>query len=216
MVRPAPAVILFDMDGTLFDSAPGITRSMAHALGEVGVAIEDPAELRWCVGPPLAENFARLGVTGDRAETARLAYRAHYDAIGAFDNAVFSGVPALLDRLHREGRTLAVATSKAEHAAGIVLDHFGLRPCFSVVAGAIAGLRVHKHEVVAHALQGLGHPDPATAVLVGDRRHDVVGARVHGLACIAVTWGYAEPGELAAAGPDLVVSSIEALNDALG
>ncbi len=210
-----PDVVLFDLDGTICDSAPGITRSLADALGEVGVVI-DPDQLRWCVGPPLAENFARLGVTGDRAETARLAYRARYDATGAFDNAVFPGMAELLGRLHAEGRTMAVATAKAEHAAEVVLDHFGLGSCFAGVAGFIAGKRTTKHEIAAHALDLLGRPDPASAVLVGDRRHDVDGARACGVASIAVTWGYAQPGELAAAAPDLTVRTVEELAAALG
>jgi len=207
--------VLFDLDGTLTDPRVGITVSMQHALAQVGVIVDDPDELVWCIGPPIIDNFARLGVTGDRALQAVAAYRDRYDRLGAFENAVFDGIAELLDEVG-EGRTLAVATSKAEAAAEMILEHFDLRRRFAFVAGASADhIRSVKADIVAYALAGLGHPDPTTVVLVGDRRHDIEGARLRGIASIAVTWGYAQPGELEATEPDLVVDTVAQLRSVL-
>ena len=207
--------MLFDLDGTLTDPRVGITVSMQHALAQVGVIVDDPDELVWCIGPPIIDNFARLGVTGDRALQAVAAYRDRYDRLGAFENAVFDGIAELLDEVG-EGRTLAVATSKAEAPAEMILEHFDLRRRFAFVAGASADhIRSVKADIVAYALAGLGHPDPTTVVLVGDRRHDIEGARLRGIASIAVTWGYAQPGELEATEPDLVVDTVAQLRSVL-
>lgn len=207
--------MLFDLDGTLTDPRVGITVSMQHALAQVGVIVDDPDELVWCIGPPIIDNFARLGVTGDRALQAVAAYRDRYDRLGAFENAVFDGIAELLDEVG-DGRTLAVATSKAEAPAEMILEHFDLRRRFAFVAGASADhIRSVKADIVAYALAGLGHPDPTTVVLVGDRRHDIEGARLRGIASIAVTWGYAQPGELEATEPDLVVDTVAQLRSVL-
>lgn len=217
--------MLFDLDGTLTDPKVGITLSMQHALAVVGVTIDDPDELTWCIGPPIIDNFARLGVMGDRAVSAIAAYRERYDAVGAFENEVFDGIPELLDALVADGRRLAVATSKAETAARKILEHFDLRDRFEVVAGASEDhVRSVKADIVAYAIDqlrqagadGLDPPSPGSAVLVGDRRHDIVGAQVAGIGSIAVTWGYAEDGELEAAGPDRTVSTVAELADVLG
>ena len=212
----APPVVLFDLDGTLTDPKVGITVSMQHALAAVGVVVEDPDELTWCIGPPIIDNFARFDVTGDRALDALAAYRERYDRVGAYENRVYDGVPELLDGLAVDGRRLAVATSKAEHSAHAILDHFGLAGYFTFVGGASAdSVRSVKADVVAYVLAHLDHPDPATAVMIGDRHHDIDGARLNHLASIAVTWGFAGPGELEAAHPDRIVSTIPELAAAL-
>ena len=212
-----PAVVIFDLDGTLTDPKVGITVSMQHALAAVGVEVADPDELTWCIGPPIVDNFARLGVTGDRALEALAAYRERYDRIGAYENVVYDGIPQLLSRLTAEHRRLAVATSKAEHSAHAILEHFGLAEHFEFVGGASADLvRSVKADVVAYVLAALDKPDPATTVMIGDRHHDIDGARLNGLASIAVTWGYAAPGELEAAHPDRIVSTVADLSTALG
>ncbi len=211
-----PPVVLFDLDGTLTDPQVGITLSTQHALATVGVRVDDPTELTWCIGPPILDNFARFGVTGDRALDALAAYRERYDRVGAYENRVYDGIPELLDGLDRGGRRLAVATSKAEHSARIILEHFGLIHHFEFVGGASAdAVRSVKADVVSYVLAHLGHPDPSSAVMVGDRHHDVDGARLNGLASIAVTWGFAVGDELEAAHPDRIVSTVAELADAL-
>jgi phosphoglycolate phosphatase len=207
-----PPLVLFDLDGTLTDPKVGITVSMQHALAAVGVLVEDPDELTWCIGPPIIDNFARFGVTGDRAIDALAAYRERYDRVGAYENILFDGIPELLAGLTDEGRRLGVATSKAEHSARAILEHFGLAGYFEFIGGASAdSVRSVKADVIAYVLKHLGDPDPARGVMVGDRHHDIDGARLNRLASIAVRWGYAEPGELEAAHPDHIVSTIPEL-----
>ena len=217
-----PTVVLFDLDGTLTDPRVGITVSMQHALATVGVEVADPDELTWCIGPPIIENLARLDVTGDRAWAAVAAYRERYDEVGALENVVYDGIPGLLDALRADGRRLSLATSKPEPVAERILVHFDLARRFDVLAGGtLDQTRSAKADVVAWALDQLGRldsggPDPADVVLVGDRRHDVEGARAHGIGVVAVTWGYAEPGELELAGPDAVVTTVDELATTLG
>jgi phosphoglycolate phosphatase len=212
----APPVVLFDLDGTLTDPHVGITVSMQHALAAVGVTVEDPDELTWCIGPPIIDNFARFGVTGDRALDALAAYRERYDRVGAFENRVYDGIPELLAGLDGDGRRLAVATSKAEHSARIILEHFGLIHHFEFVGGASPdSVRSVKADVVSYVLVNLDRPDPSSAVMVGDRHHDIDGARLNRLASIAVTWGFAVGDELEAAEPDRIVSTIPELARAL-
>ena len=194
-----PRLVLFDLDGTLVDSTPGIWASIRVAAAGLGLPEPTPGQLRAMVGPPLEEGFAgAFGLGGDDVTRAVLAYRAHYTAGAMFDAAVYPGVPELLAGLRAGGAVLAVATSKPEPFAVRILDHVGLLPQFAGVHGAtLDGAVRHKEQVVAAALAA--HPDGVRPVLVGDRSHDVLGARVHGLPCVGAGWGPAPAGELAAA-----------------
>ncbi|MCW2676111.1 MAG: putative hydrolase [Modestobacter sp.] len=200
-------LVLFDLDGTLVDSAPGIWASVRVAAGELGLPAPTPAQLRSMVGPPLQDGFAAVfGITGDDVDRAVTAYRAHYAAGAMFDAPPYPGVAELLAELRAGGATLAVATSKPEEFAVAILAHVGLLAEFAGVHGASFDGRVrHKDQVVAAALAT--HPDGDRPVLVGDRAQDVLGARVHGLPCIGAGWGPAPPGELADAGAAVVVAT---------
>ncbi|WP_435738172.1 HAD hydrolase-like protein [Cellulosimicrobium sp. PMB13] len=211
-------LVLLDLDGTLADSAPGIVACAQHALREVGVPVPDDAAVRGVVGPPLADGFAALGVPAGIVEDAIAAYRAVYAAGGMFDNAVFDGVPEALVSLRECGARLAVATSKPEVYARRIVDHLGLdahldRGVDDVYGATLDGTRGTKGDVIAHALAGLRADGalagltPDQVVMVGDREHDVHGAAEHGIGCVGVAWGYAEPGELEAAGARAVVGS---------
>jgi phosphoglycolate phosphatase len=211
--------ILFDLDGTLTASGPGILASVRYALAELGEPIPGPAVLDGFIGPPLATSFAQLcGLRPERVEEAIRAYRVHYLEQGMFDNAVYEGIPEALDHLSAAGRTLAVATSKAEPYARDILDHFGLSDRFAVVVGSeLDGRRTDKADVIAEALRLLGSrggtprgdgpgAGPATGpVMVGDRRHDVAGALAVGVPCIGALWGYGSADELTAAGATALV-----------
>ena len=199
-------LVLFDLDGTLVDSTPGIWASIRVAVAELGLPEPTPDELRSMVGPPLQDGFAALGLTGDGVDRAVAAYREHYTAGALLEVTVYPGVFELLARLRADGAVLAVATSKPEPFAVRVLDHVGLLTAFDSVHGAtLDGAVRHKEQVVAAAL--VAHPDGERPVLVGDRSHDVLGARVHGLPCVGVGWGPAPPGELEAAGAAVVVAT---------
>ena len=213
-------LVLFDLDGTLVDSTPGIWASIRVAAARLGLPAPTPGQLRAMVGPPLEEGFAgAFGLTGEDVDRAVLAYREHYTAgalpglppspgtpAAMFDATVYPGIPELLTGLRAGGAVLAVTTSKPAPFAVQILEHVGLLAAFHSVHGAtLDGSVRHKEQVVAAALAA--HPDGERPVLVGDRLHDVLGARVHGLPCIGAGWGPAPPGELEAAGAAAVVAT---------
>ncbi|CAN5578718.1 HAD family hydrolase [soil metagenome] len=210
-----PQLVLFDLDGTLTDSAPGIVTSFRHALTEIGAAIPDGDLVGRIVGPPMARTLHSMGL-GAQADEAMTAYRAHYVTHGWSMNSVFDGIEPLLIDLKAGGVRLAVATSKMETTARRILAHFGLDGYFEVIAGASSdGSRAEKADVVAHALRQL-QPLPERVLMVGDRRHDVEGAARHGINTVVVGWGY---GQADFDGSDLVatrVSDIGGLREVLG
>lgn len=188
---------MFDLDGTLTDSRPGIINSVVYALEQLGVPALSDERLRAFVGPPLHDSFADLGI---EPEAAVAAYRGYFATTGIYENSVYDGVPALLSGLAVAGLPLAVATSKPTVFALRVLDHFDLTRHFVAVHGAeLDGTNRHKHEVLALALASLDI-DAGAAVLVGDRAADVIGAARCGVPFIGASWGYGEPGELVTAG----------------
>ena len=206
VARLAGRLVLFDLDGTLVDSSPGIFSAVRFAAAEVGLPEPTPEQLCSMVGPPLQDGFVVLGVPEADVPRAVTAYRAHYAAGALLDVAVHDGVPELLSVLRAGGATLAVATSKPEVFAVRVLEHTGLLASFASVHGAtMDGAVRHKHQVVAAALAA--HPDGRDPVLVGDRSHDVLGAAAHGLPCIGAGWGPAEDDELESAGAVAVAAT---------
>jgi phosphoglycolate phosphatase len=208
-------LVLFDLDGTLVDSTPGIWASIRVAAAELGLPAPTPGQLRAMVGPPLEDGFAgAFGLLPGDVGRAVTAYRAHYTAGAMLDAAVYPGIPELLAGLRDGGATLAVATSKPEPFAVRVLEHTGLRAAFAGVHGAtLDGAVRHKDQVVGAALAA--HPDGARPVLVGDRSHDVLGAAAHGLPCIGAGWGPAPPGELLAAGAAAIAATPAEVAEAL-
>jgi phosphoglycolate phosphatase len=199
--------VLFDLDGTLVDSTPGIWASVRVVAAHLGLPEPTPRQLRDMVGPPLQDGFAAvLGVPPADVDRAVAAYRAHYSAGALLDVTVYDGVPELLRTLRDTGATLAVATSKPQAFAVRVLGHVGLLRAFAGVHGAtFDGAVRHKDQVVAAALAA--HPGTRAVALVGDRAQDVLGAAAHGLPCIGAGWGPGGPGELAGAGAAVVVAT---------
>ncbi len=209
--------ILFDLDGTLTDSASGITSSLASMFASLGHPVPSPAQLVEYVGPPLLDSLQDMaGMSEEEARRALVVYRADYAEHGAFDSAVFPGIRGLLQRLATAGIPLGVATSKPESQAVRILEHFGLAQYFDVIAGATDDeSRSSKGDVVADALRRLGEQgvDLEHTVMVGDRSFDVEGAGEHGLPTILVEWGYGSPAE--AAGAIAVVHSTDQLSSLL-
>ncbi|MDT5154662.1 MAG: phosphoglycolate phosphatase [Mycobacterium sp.] len=209
--------MIFDLDGTLTDSAAGIVASFRHALGEIGAVVPEGDLAGRIVGPPMHVTLTSMGL-GDRADEAVTAYRADYTARGWAMNSVFDGIPALLTDLGAAGVRLAVATSKNELTARRIIEHFGLDEHFEVIAGASPDdVRSSKADVVAHALAQLA-PLPQRVLMVGDRSHDVEGAAAHGIDTVVVEWGY---GASDFSGPEAVnafrhVSTIDGLREVLG
>ena len=213
--------ILFDLDGTLTDPYEGITCSIRHALVALGVEAPPQPALRWCIGPPLRVSFPKLLGTDDvtRVEAAVTAYRERYGSIGLFENVRYEGVPEMLRALRDEGRRLFVATSKPRVVAERIVAHFELAPHFERVYGAeLDGRFDHKDALIAHLL----HTEklaPERVLMVGDREHDVRGARANGVRALGVTYGYGSHAELTEAGaaatvdhPAAVLSAVRGLD----
>jgi phosphoglycolate phosphatase len=185
---------LFDLDGTILDSAPGITSCLAYTFATLGLPIPSAAQLRAFVGPPMLESFRVItGLDAAQSREALTVYRAKYLDDGAYDASPFPGIGPLLRRIHASPVPLSLATSKPELPATLMLEHFNLARFFDVITGASADeSRSSKADVVAEALLRLEATgaDISRPVLVGDRIHDVEGAAVHGVPTIFVTWGY--------------------------
>jgi phosphoglycolate phosphatase len=202
---PQVSFVLFDLDGTLSDSAPGILGSLRRAFGVVGLTPMTAEQEAHILGPPFYESLPAL-VGPERVAEVIAAYRGFY-ATAMLDTVAYPGVVELLDELAAAGITLAVATSKPEHFAVPIIEHLGLADRFATICGdTLDGARASKALVVGEALRRLGHPDPSTLVMIGDRSHDVLGASAHGVRCYGAGWGYGGPGELAAAGAVAVVA----------
>ncbi len=201
-----PKFLLFDLDGTLTDPQEGIVACFRHALE--GLRIPDPgqAALLDCIGPPLQESFARLAGAERAADAVRL-YRERFSTVGLFENAVYPGIPEVLAELRARGRRLFVATSKPHVFATRILEHFGLSSFFERVYGSeLDGTRTKKGELIAWILEreGLRAED---GVMIGDRKHDVIGASENGMPCWGVLWGYGSREELTSAGARAFASS---------
>ncbi|MFB6611327.1 HAD hydrolase-like protein [Agromyces sp. NPDC056379] len=194
------SAVLFDLDGTIVDSASDITGSLAHMFTELGLPVPSDEVLRAYVGPPLLDSL-RLSAGFDDAEAweALNIYRDHYGE-HVLRSPVFPGVAGVLERLHAAGIPVALATSKPESMAVKVLDHQGLSQYFTVIAGASDDeQRSTKADVVAEALRRLNELGISTehAVMVGDRGYDTLGALANGVPTILVEWGYGSPSEAA-------------------
>jgi phosphoglycolate phosphatase len=193
--------IFFDLDGTLTDPKPGITRSIQYALEKLDhPAIPTEDELTWCIGPPLRASFATLLGAEDSADLAVSYYRERFSDIGLYENGVYDGIGDILTELGQSGRRLFVATSKPHVFAERIIDHFGLRHHFERVFGSkLDGTRVDKSHLLEYALHETA-VDPSRATMIGDRSHDMVGARNNGMKAVGVLYGYGSRDELLQAG----------------
>ena len=197
-MRLRPSNVLFDLDGTLTDSRPGILNTIAHVLRTLDLEPPPQADLLWCVGPPLHEIFSRLLPTADSSMVQRAVdlYRERYQRMGHLENALYAGVPEMLSSLSPVSR-LVLVTSKHQDSAERILDHFELNPHFDAVFGSEASGRLaDKRELVRHVLERL-QLDVAETVMVGDRVHDIDGARHNRVMTVGAAWGYGSSEELA-------------------
>ena len=204
----ADVIVIFDLDGTVWDSEPGILACMAHALDGVGHDITTAGDLRSHIGPPLATMLANLGVPEPQLDEAFRLYRERYLSAGVFEASLYDGVIELLAELEDGGHTLATATSKGSDPTMTMLEHFGLTDRFAVIgAASMDDSCSTKAQVLGRTLAELGQPDPGACVLVGDRDLDVLGAAGHGVDCIGAAWGFGGAAELAAAGAGQVAAT---------
>ena len=206
-------VILFDLDGTLTDPGEGITNSVAHALKKLGIPVPERRALYKFIGPPLYASFMDFyGLDRQKALEAVEFYREYYRDRGIWENEVYAGIPELLAKLKGADKRLLVATSKPENFALQILEHFHLRQYFDRVAGStLDSSRVEKADVIRYALEQQGIAPGPSVVMVGDREHDVLGARKAGLDCIGVLFGYGDEPELKKAGAAHIAATVEEL-----
>lgn len=201
--------ILFDLDGTLTESAPGIINSLKYALERLGIKDYDRAILDRFIGPPLAVSFEKFfGFTGEKCNNAIKIYREYFSEKGLFENSVYPGVEDMLARLKSAGFKLAVATSKPEVFARRILDKFGLSGYLDVIHGIpLDNEHMTKAQVIERTMNELGVSEKQSALMVGDRDYDVAGAHQNGIECLGVTYGYGSLGELKGAGAEYIAVS---------
>lgn len=191
--------VIFDLDGTITDPEVGITTSAKFALIEMGYKAQAEQDLRWMIGPPLADTFMKI--TGcDKHEAQRLIdkYRERYSVLGVHENTLYPGIRELLQTLKSAGKTLAIASSKPTFFVEQILDDFNIKDYFTVVQGSdMAGKHVEKEDVLRFAIDKLGikEQELKNTIMVGDRKFDAMAAKEFGLKAIAVTYGYAIQGE---------------------
>lgn len=203
--------ILFDLDGTLTDPGIGITNSVMYALKKFQIEVEDRTTLFKFIGPPLKASFEKYyGFSKEESELALQYYREYFKPKGLYENQVYKGVRELLTELKSRNKTLILATSKPEEYAIEILRHFDLYKYFDFVAGAtMDSSRVKKEDVILYALQSYGISDLSSVIMIGDREHDILGAKQVGLDSIGVLYGYGDYEELKGAGATYIAEDTE-------
>ncbi len=206
--------VLFDLDGTLTNPGLGITNSVAYALKKYGIDVKDRTELYKFIGPPLLNSFQDYyGFSEEQAVQAVEYYREYYQKTGIYENYIYEGIPELLKELKAEGITLLVATSKPEPFARLIMEHYHLADYFTYIAGATMDnkTRVKKADVIRYAMQNCEAEDKKKLVMVGDRKHDILGAKEVGMDSIGVLFGYGDREELEQAGATYIAETVEAI-----
>ncbi len=206
-------ILLFDLDGTLTDPKEGITKCVEYALNAYGIQVESLDDLMGFIGPPLVESFQMFyGFDQDKAEEAVEKYRERFRDIGIFENRVYEGIHQLLGSCKAAGKKICLATSKPEVFAVRILDKYGLSEFFDEVVGSTLDGSINaKHEVIAEVFRRLhidSDEDRSRVIMIGDRKHDILGAKRMGIQSIGVEFGYAEEGELLEAGADYIVDTV--------
>lgn len=203
--------LFFDLDGTLTDPALGITNSFIHAFKCFGMEIPSYETLCSYIGPPLPDTFRTFfGSDEDKVAEGVKLYRQHYAEKGLFENEVYPGIPELCAKLKTAGKHLTVATSKPEHFAVKIMDHFGLSQYFDFICGSnMDESRSEKAEVIEYAIKCNNIKDKSKILMIGDRKHDIIGAKKNGIKSCGILFGYGDREEHVAAGADYIADTIE-------
>lgn len=218
MGEQAKPIVIFDLDGTLTDSAEGILKSVRIVLSHYGITVPEGDTLNSFIGPPLRVMFPKYGVPEAEVENAVKLYRSRYFSVGKFENTPYPGIREMLSRLSDEGYRLYVATSKPETLAVEILQHFSLAQYFGLICGATIGAgRDSKGDVLRYLFATLGEADPSmwNAVMVGDTVLDVNGANELGIPAIGVSWGYGDVSAMREAGAVAIAETPEELYELL-
>ena len=224
--------VLFDLDGTLTDPKEGITKCVQYALADFGIMEPDLDALTCFIGPPLLQSFREYyGFDEEKAKSAVAKYRERFSTIGLFENSVFDGVHEMLEKLKENGKVICLATSKPEVYAKKIIEKYGVHQYFDIIVGSeLDGRRTNKREVIEEVLRQASVKAESDAVsinakpmenirkkaiMVGDRHHDIDGAKACRMESIGVRFGYAEPGELEEAGATYIVDTVKELEKLL-
>ncbi|NMB03896.1 MAG: HAD family hydrolase [Tissierellia bacterium] len=209
-------LILFDLDGTLTDPKEGITKSFRFALEKLGYPEEDLDELEKVIGPPLWDSFQDYyGMTREQADLGVQYYRERYRDVGKFENILIEGIPELLWELKAAGKQLALATSKPTDYSIEILQHFEIDQPFDQMIGSnLDGTRINKDESIQHVLSLFDIP-AENIVMIGDRKHDIIGAKAHGIDSIGVLFGYGSRQEFEQHGATIIVETVDELKQVL-
>lgn len=210
-------VILFDLDGTLSDPKEGITKSVQYALEKLRVEVPNLDELESFIGPPLQVSFAeKYRFDAEKIEQVISFYRERFKEKGMYENELYKDIPFLLKGLKEEQYTLVVATSKPTVFAEQILQYFHLDEYFDLVIGSnLDGTRSAKGEIIAHILHTYKEYDKAAFLMIGDRKHDIIGANENGIDAIGVTYGYGSLEELNGSNPTYLVNSVMDIKDVI-
>ncbi len=210
--------LFFDLDGTVTDSAEGIYNSVAYALEKLGHPVEDKETLRPFIGPPLTESFREFyGFDDEKVRLGVHYYREYYPQKGIFENRVYDGIAELLKKLHESGKKVILATSKPEPFAVRILEHFGIAQYFDLIAGSTFDTsRQDKADVLKYAVKSVGVEDLKEALMIGDRKHDVIGAHKVGMDCAYVLFGFGSRDEAEEYGAEYIIEDVKKLGQFLG
>lgn len=202
-------IVLFDMDGTLTDSKPGIINSIVYALNKKGVPVPPDDILNLFIGPPLLDSYEKYcGLKGDEGWDALMKYREYFNEKGYLENSIYPGIPECLERLKNAGCRVMMATSKPEDYARKIAVHFGIDGYFEFIGGADQEeTRVEKPDVIRYVLDSCNITDMDRVIMVGDRKYDVLGAKELGAASIGVLYGYGEETEIREAKPSYIAAT---------
>ncbi|MBE6641824.1 MAG: HAD family hydrolase [Ruminococcaceae bacterium] len=205
--------LMFDLDGTLTDPALGITNSIAYALRKMEIPVPPFEVLCRHIGPPLMQSLMyHYGLDENGGKKALELYREYFGDRGIFENAVYTGIPELLCEMKKQGRKIYMATSKPEPYAIRIAEHFGFAKYFDRIAGStMTEERTKKADVIAYLAELEGFDPADSTLMIGDREHDVLGAKQHGAPCAAVLYGYGSREELAGAGAEYLVGTVAEL-----
>lgn len=208
--------LFFDLDGTLTDSMPGIKNSFLYAFEKMNEEKPSDEILSTFIGPPLYDTFKNLcGYSEDKAEVAVKYYREYYKEKGFFENSVYDGIPELLKVLKDNGKHLIVATSKPEIFAVKILNHYSLEKYFEKICGSnFDESRSNKDEVIAYALNSV-KADKEKTLMIGDRKHDIIGAKKNGIKSCGILYGYGSRKELEDAGADFIAENTQEIKNLL-
>ena len=203
--------ILMDLDGTLTNSKEGITKCLQYALQYFGVEVDNLNTLEKYIGPPLEQTFREgFGFGKEQAEVAIEKYRERYMPKGMYENHLYAGMEEALQRLKESGKVLIVATSKPEKFAVSILKYFGIDGYFDDICGADPSVnRNKKDEVIRYVLEKHELTDLSDVLMVGDRKYDIEGARICGLSCMGVLYGFGSREELEEAGAEYIAETVE-------